>query len=73
MPEQTDFYKIADHVITDTTIPVTWGPNVNVAQSAFSDTLSAAALNKTSFSDVYTLTQKTVVDDLTKSGYQVSE
>ena len=73
MPEQTDFYKIADQVITDTTIPVTWGPNVNVAQSAFSDTLSAAALNKTSFSDVYTLTQNTVVDDLTKSGYQVSE
>jgi multiple sugar transport system substrate-binding protein len=71
MPEQTDFYEIADQVIEDTTIPVTWGPNVNVAQSAFGDALNQAALDGTSFRDVYIDTQETVIEDLEKSGYTV--
>jgi multiple sugar transport system substrate-binding protein len=73
MPQQADFYAIADQVITDTTIPVTWGPNVNVAQTALGDALNAAALNGTSFRDVYTATQATIVADLEKQGYTVSE
>ena len=73
MPQQTDFYAVADQVITDTTIPVTWGPNVNVAQTALGDALNAAALNKASFRDVYKATQATVVEDLEKQGYTVSK
>ncbi|MCJ1711173.1 sugar ABC transporter substrate-binding protein [Clavibacter michiganensis subsp. phaseoli] len=73
MPEQTDFYKIADQVIEDTTIPVTWGPNVNVAQTVFNDAMNAAALNGTSFRDVYTATQDAVVADLEKTGYSVEK
>ncbi|MFF4835319.1 ABC transporter substrate-binding protein [Streptomyces sp. NPDC001315] len=73
MPQQKDFYKVADQVIKNTTIPVVWGPNVNVAQSKFTDALNKAALNKTSFRDVYRVTQKTVVADLKKSGYTVSQ
>lgn len=72
MPQQTDFYKVADKVIDDTTIPVTWGPNVNVAQSAFGDELNQAALDGTSFRDVYTKTQDAVVADLKKSGFTVT-
>jgi multiple sugar transport system substrate-binding protein len=71
MPQQTDFYTIADKVIGNTTIPVTWGPDVTFAASTFSDKLSAAALNKTSFRDVYTATQDAVIADLKKSGYKV--
>ncbi|MGO4424128.1 hypothetical protein AB4Z54_36915, partial [Streptomyces sp. MCAF7] len=73
MPQQKDFYKVADRVIKNTTIPVVWGPNVNVAQSAFGDALNKAALNKTSFREVYRATQKTVVNDLKKSGYTVTQ
>ncbi|MEU5106187.1 MULTISPECIES: extracellular solute-binding protein [unclassified Streptomyces] len=73
MPQQKDFYKVAERVIKNTTIRVVWGPNVNVAQSAFTDALNKAALNKTSFREVYRATQKTVVNDLKKSGYTVTQ
>ncbi|NUW41269.1 ABC transporter substrate-binding protein [Nonomuraea rhodomycinica] len=73
MPQQKDFYQVTDQVIKNTTIPVTWGPNVNVAQTAFGDALNAAALNKTSFRAVYQATQQAVVADLQKSGYTVSK
>ncbi|MEO3751356.1 extracellular solute-binding protein [Streptomyces sp. B6B3] len=73
MPEQTDFYEIADQVIEDTTIPMTWGPNVNVAQSAFGDALNQAALDGTSFRDVYRDTQEAVIEDLEESGYTVRQ
>ncbi|MFI8524063.1 ABC transporter substrate-binding protein [Promicromonospora sukumoe] len=71
MPQQEDFYEVADQVIDDTTIPVVWGPNVNVATNAFGDALNEAALNGTPFRDVYTTTQETVVADLEKSGFTV--
>ncbi|MEU6715848.1 extracellular solute-binding protein [Nonomuraea sp. NPDC046802] len=73
MPQQKDFYRLTDQVIKNTTIPVTWGPNVNVAQSAFEDALNSAALNKTSFREVYQATQRAVVADLQKSGYTVTK
>ncbi|MEV0618369.1 extracellular solute-binding protein [Nonomuraea sp. NPDC050404] len=72
MPQQKDFYQVTDQVIKNTTIPVTWGPNVNVAQSAFGDALNKAALDKGSFRAVYQATQQAVVADLQKSGYTVT-
>ncbi|MEV6148885.1 extracellular solute-binding protein [Nonomuraea sp. NPDC052129] len=73
MPQQKDFYQVADQVIKNTTIPVTWGPNVNVSQTAFGDALNKAALNKSSFREVYKATQQAVVADLEKSGYTVTK
>ncbi|MET7334644.1 extracellular solute-binding protein [Nonomuraea sp. NPDC005650] len=73
MPQQKDFYQVTDQVIKNTTIPVTWGPNVNIAQSAFGDALNKAALDKTSFRAVYQATQQAVVADLQKSGYTVTK
>ncbi|HUR02275.1 MAG TPA: extracellular solute-binding protein [Nonomuraea sp.] len=73
MPQQKDFYQVTDQVIKNTTIPVIWGPNVNVAQSAFGDALNKAALDKTSFREVYQATQQAVVADLQKSGYTVTK
>lgn len=73
MPQQTDFWQVVDQVVADTTIPVTWGPNVNVAQSAFGDALNEAALNGGSFRDVFTATQETIAADLEKSGFTVAD
>jgi len=73
MPQQKDFYQVADQVVENTTIPMTWGPNVAMASSAFEDPFSAAALNGTSFRDVYRTVQKAVVADLEKSGFTVHE
>ncbi len=73
MPQQADFWQVVDQITRDTTIPVTWGPNVNVAQSAFGDALNDAALNGGSFRDVFTATQQTVADDLAKSGFEVTD
>jgi multiple sugar transport system substrate-binding protein len=71
MPQQTDFWEVADEIVDNTTIPVTWGPNVNVAMGSFVDALSEAATSGGSFRDVYTEIQGVVVDDLTKTGYTV--
>lgn len=73
MPEQTDFYQIADEIVQNTTVPITWGPNVNVATSAFGDALQEAALNGGSFREVFIATGETVKADLEKSGYTVSD
>lgn len=72
MPQQKDFYRVAEQVVKNTTVPMTWGPNVNVAQSAFGDALNAAALKKASLRGVYQATQQTVADDLRKSGFTVA-
>lgn len=72
MPQQTNFYQVADEVIANTTIPMSWGPNVAMASSAFEDPLSAAALDKTSFRDVYRTVQQEVVADLKTSGFTVT-
>lgn len=72
MPQQKDFYQVADEVIENTTIPMSWGPNVAMASSAFEDPLSAAAVNRTSFRDVYRTVQREVVADLKKSGFTVT-
>lgn len=73
MPQQTDFYDVADEVVQNTTVPITWGPNVNVATSAFGDALQEAALNGGSFRDVFIETGETVRADLEKSGYTVTD
>lgn len=73
MPQQEDFYQIADEVIQNTTISVTWGPNVNLAQTTLGDAMNEAARNGTSFADAYAATQQTIVEDLEQSGYEVTE
>jgi multiple sugar transport system substrate-binding protein len=72
MPQQTDFYTVAAEISSDT-IPVTWGPNVNLASSVFSDELQKAIDNGTPWRDAFIATQKAVVDDMVKSGFTVNE
>jgi multiple sugar transport system substrate-binding protein len=71
MPQQTDFYQTAADISAET-IPVTWGPNVNLAKSVFEDQLNKAIADGTPWRDAFAATQKAVVDDMKKSGYEVS-
>ncbi|MDN3028298.1 sugar ABC transporter substrate-binding protein [Streptomyces sp. S.PB5] len=72
MPQQTDYYKVVAEIAKHTR-PVTWGPNTDVAATAFTDAMNAAVHNGTSWADVLTVTQKAVVKDLKKQGFKVSE
>lgn len=73
MPQQTDFWKVASQIAADTIPSITWGPNVNVASSAFQDAMGKAALAGTPLADALTETQHVVVDDMTTTGFQVAD
>ena len=68
--EQTDFWTFAAGVAQDTA-PITWGPNVQVAFDAWSDSIKKATANKSSYLDALTTTQNAVVADLEKTGFTV--
>ncbi|WP_405974730.1 sugar ABC transporter substrate-binding protein [Streptomyces sp. NBC_00988] len=70
MPQQADYYKVAAGIAKHTR-PVTWGPNTNVAAAAFTDAMNSAIRNGTSWAHVLTVTQKAVVDDLKKQGFDL--
>lgn len=69
---QADFYTKAAE-IAKTTAPSAWGPNVNVAYTAFNDAFGAAAKNKSDFSAALDTMQAATVADLKKQGFGVSE
>ncbi|TXK19389.1 ABC transporter substrate-binding protein [Homoserinibacter sp. GY 40078] len=72
MPQQTDYYQVVAD-ISKNTRAVTWGPNTDVAQSAFTDAMNAAVQNGTPWVDVLTATQKAVYEDMKKQGFEVRE
>ncbi|MFJ3405359.1 ABC transporter substrate-binding protein [Promicromonospora sp. NPDC090134] len=72
MPQQDDYWEIAAE-IAGTTIPdLSWGPNVNVASSAFQDAMSAAVTDGTPLRDALTATEDVVFDDMETSGFTVT-
>jgi multiple sugar transport system substrate-binding protein len=72
MPQQKDYYEVVAQ-IAEHTRPVTWGPDTDVAKSAFTDAMNAAVRNKTSWSAALTATQQAVVNDMKKQGFKVVE
>lgn len=64
------FYELAAE-IDDETVPVTFGPNVAAAYSAFNDAFSEAVSSGGSFTDALSDVQRSVVDDMTALGYTV--
>lgn len=72
MPQQTDYYSVVQE-ISKHTKAVTWGPDTDVAASAFTDAMNAAVANHTSWADALTATQKAVVADMQKQGFKVTE
>ncbi|MEU4619833.1 extracellular solute-binding protein [Actinoplanes sp. NPDC023801] len=70
---QPDFYAIAGEASKQVK-PFTYGPNVNVAYSAFNDTFGKAAEAKkaAAFTESLATMQKTTVDDLKNAGFNVT-
>lgn len=73
MPEQEDYWEIAARITRETIPEISWGPNVNVASSAFQDAMSKAVTNGTPFRDALTRTEDEVVADMKKSGFDVTQ
>ncbi|MGW8482304.1 ABC transporter substrate-binding protein [Microbacterium sp. NPDC055903] len=71
MPQQDDYWEIAAEIAANTIPEISWGPNVNVASSAFQDAMSAAVTNGTPLSGALTETEKVVVEDMETSGFTV--
>ncbi|MFF9342376.1 MULTISPECIES: ABC transporter substrate-binding protein [unclassified Streptomyces] len=71
---QPDFYTKAAE-IAKTTAPAAWGPNVNVAYTAFKDEFGKAAKARTgaAFGTALTKVQDTTVADLEKQGFGVAK
>ncbi|BBH68137.1 sugar ABC transporter substrate-binding protein [Actinoplanes sp. OR16] len=71
--DQPDFYTIAAEA-AKATKPFTYGPNVNVAYSAFNDAFGKAAESKkaSAFTESLVTMQQTTVDDLKNSGFNVA-
>jgi multiple sugar transport system substrate-binding protein len=68
---QPDFWTFAADVAKKTA-PVTWGPNVQVAFTTYSDAVKAATQAKSSYGAALDKTQDTVVADLETSGFAVN-
>ncbi|MFF9495912.1 ABC transporter substrate-binding protein [Streptomyces flaveolus] len=68
---QPDFYSRAAG-IAKTTAPAAWGPNVNVAYTAFKDAFGAAAKKKSGFAAALGTMQEETVSDLEKQGFEVA-
>jgi len=69
---QADFYEVASEA-SEQVQPFTYGPNVNVAFSAYNDEFAKAADAKTTsaFVGAVTQMQSITVDDLEKTGFTV--
>ncbi|MFE9399199.1 ABC transporter substrate-binding protein [Streptomyces flavidovirens] len=68
---QPDFYTRAAG-IAKTTAPASWGPNVNVAYTAFKDKFAQAAKTRSDFGAALTAMQDATVADLKKQGFEVA-
>ena len=71
-PQQTDFWQVARDISSSTVDQISWGPNVNVANSAFQDAMNAAITNGTPLTEALKTTQAAVVADMEKTGFDVS-
>ncbi|MFI8367863.1 ABC transporter substrate-binding protein [Streptomyces sp. NPDC085466] len=69
---QPDFYTRAA-AIAKTTAPAAWGPNVNVAYTAFKDEFGKAAKARSGFPAALAKVQATTVTDLEKQGFGVAK
>ena len=72
MPQQTDFWPLASKIAAKTIPSISWGPDVNVASSAFQDAMAKAIANGTPLSAALIQVQKVVVADMKKTGFTVT-
>jgi len=72
MPQQTDYWQLGSKIAANTIPSISWGPDVNVASSAFQDAMAKAVANRTPLRDALTEVQKVVVADMKKTGFTVA-
>ncbi|SEF00055.1 ABC transporter substrate-binding protein [Ruania alba] len=72
MPQQSDYWEVAAEIAATTVPDISWGPNVNVASSAFQDAMSAAIENGTPLREALAATQDVVVEDMETAGFTVT-
>lgn len=71
MAGQDDYWEVAADITADTIPEISWGPNVNVASTAFQDAMSAAVTDGTPLSEALTKTERAVVEDMKSEGFEV--
>lgn len=72
MTDQEDYWEIAAQIAASTLPESTWGPNVNVASTAFEDAMSAAVTAGAPLTDALETVQEAVVADMQDDGYEVT-
>ncbi|UFU02123.1 extracellular solute-binding protein [Ruania suaedae] len=72
MPQQEDYWQVAAEIAANTVPDISWGPNVNVASSAFQDAMASAIENDTPLSEALATTQDVVVEDMETAGFTVT-
>jgi multiple sugar transport system substrate-binding protein len=73
MPQQTDFWAIAAQIAADTVPEISWGPNVNVAASAYEDAVNRALQEGRPLREALVETQRVVVEDMRTTGFTVTD
>lgn len=68
---QPDFYTVAAQ-LAQTAVGFTWGPDVTLTYSTYTDTFAKAITNKTPFSTAVTAMQTATVNDMKKSGFTLA-
>jgi multiple sugar transport system substrate-binding protein len=72
MPQQKDFWAVAAQIASHTVPEISWGPDVNVAASAYEDAVNRALREGRPLRDALVETQRVVVDDMRKTGFTVT-
>lgn len=73
MPQQEDYWDVAAEISANTLPDISWGPNVNVASSAFQDAVAQATTEGGSLRDALVATEEVVVEDMRSTGFEVAE
>jgi multiple sugar transport system substrate-binding protein len=68
---QPDFYTLASQ-LAGTAIGFTWGPDVTLTYSTYTDAFGKAITNKTPFTAAVTAMQTATVNDMKKSGFTLA-
>lgn len=73
MPQQDDYWELAAEISANTLPEISWGPNVNVASSAFQDAAAAATTQGGSLRDALVETEEVTVEDMRTTGFTLAE
>jgi multiple sugar transport system substrate-binding protein len=72
MSDQPDYYALMKTIAQNVRGFQIWGPNASVTFSSYSDAFASALQNHTSFAQALNKVQTTTVNDMQKSGFQVT-